>query len=104
MFLMGSRASRMIMLVCTLALLMETVRGGSSFLSPTQKPPGKGDRKPPRLGRRVAVQPDTPQEYGHTLVSPPFQLGLTLTEAEFAEHGSALQRILDSILGDTASE
>ncbi|XP_062400480.1 ghrelin/obestatin prepropeptide [Sardina pilchardus] len=102
MLLMGGRASHMIMLVCALALLMETVSCGSSFLSPAQKPPGRGDRKPPRVGRRDAAQPDSPQEDGHTLMSSPFQLGLKLTEAEFAEHGSALQRILDSLLGDTA--
>ncbi|XP_031423948.1 ghrelin/obestatin prepropeptide [Clupea harengus] len=103
MLLLGGRASHMIVLVCTLALLMETVRGGSSFLSPAQRPQqGKGDRKTPRVGRRDAAQPDSPQEDAHFLASPPFRLGVTMTEAEFEEHGSALQKILDNILGDKA--
>ncbi|KAL2091098.1 hypothetical protein ACEWY4_013361 [Coilia grayii] len=100
MLLWGGRASRMIVLVCSVVLLMETVTAGSSFLSPAQKPQGKG--KPPRVGRRDVAPQETPQEDVHSLVSPPFRLGMTMTAAEYEEHGPALQRILDTILGDTA--
>ncbi|XP_063072485.1 ghrelin/obestatin prepropeptide isoform X2 [Engraulis encrasicolus] len=101
MLLLGGRASQMIVLLCSAALLLETVRAGSSFLSPAKKPQGKG-KPPARMGRRDVIAQGNPQEDVHSLLSPPFRLGVTMTAAEYEEHGPGLQRILDTILGDTA--
>ncbi|KAG9277170.1 ghrelin isoform X1 [Astyanax mexicanus] len=96
-----SRAGHVILLLFALSLWAECVTCGSSFLSPTQKPQGRGDRKPPRVGRRAAAEIDVPSlEDNRLMMSAPFQLGFSLSEGEYEEYGPVLQRILLDVLGD----
>ncbi|XP_072540590.1 appetite-regulating hormone [Salminus brasiliensis] len=98
-----SRAGHAIVLLFALSLLAECVMCGSSFLSPTQKPQGRGDRKPPRVGRRAAAELEGPPplEDNRFMISTPFQLGVSLSEGEYEEYGPVLKRILQDVLGDT---
>ncbi|KAL6457948.1 hypothetical protein MHYP_G00331780 [Metynnis hypsauchen] len=98
-----NRAGHAILLLCALSLWAECVMCGSSFLSPSQKPQGRGDRKPPRLGRRAAADLEIPipLEDNHFMMSAPFQLGVSLTEEEYEEYGPMLQKILLNVLSDT---
>ncbi|XP_030634320.1 appetite-regulating hormone [Chanos chanos] len=101
MMQLGRRAGHMILVLCAMALWVESVRGGSSFLSPAQKPQGKGGRASPRVGRRDATQPETPLLQDNQItVSAPFELGISMSEAEFEEYGPVLRRILFDVLGD----
>ncbi|KAL4655247.1 ghrelin-like [Arapaima gigas] len=101
------RAACGIVFICILALWTDCVQGGSSFLSPSQKPQGKGDKKPPRLGRRFSEVTSDPFEKTAEDVKPvtfnaPFEIGITMTEEEFQEYGDVLQRIIEDLLTDPA--
>ncbi|XP_055774138.1 ghrelin/obestatin prepropeptide [Salvelinus fontinalis] len=97
----------MILMLCTLALWAKSVSAGSSFLSPSQKPQGKG--KPPRVGRRdiesfaELFEGPLHQEDKHNTIKAPFEMGITMSEEEFQEYGALLQKILQDVLGDTAT-
>ncbi|XP_056130662.1 ghrelin/obestatin prepropeptide isoform X4 [Lampris incognitus] len=67
---------QVLLLLCCVALCWELVKGGSSFLSPAHKPQ----------------------------VSAPFGTGIALTEDEFEEYGQVLQKILQHLLGNTATD
>ncbi|XP_016124332.1 ghrelin-like [Sinocyclocheilus grahami] len=90
-------ASHMFLLLCALSLCVESVRGGTSFLSPAQKPQG---RRPPRVGRRDAAEPEIPviKENDQFMASTPFEL--SLSEAEYEKYGPVLQKILVNLLSD----
>ncbi|XP_038825719.1 ghrelin/obestatin prepropeptide isoform X1 [Salvelinus namaycush] len=99
-----------ILMLCTLALWAKSVSAGSSFLSPSQKPQvrqGKG--KPPRVGRRdiesfaELFEGPLHQEDKHNTIKAPFEMGITMSEEEFQEYGAVLQKILQDVLGDTAT-
>ncbi|XP_076870674.1 appetite-regulating hormone [Brachyhypopomus gauderio] len=95
---MSYRASHVVLLLCALSLWAKYVLCGSSFLSPTQKPQGHGDRKQPRMGRRA--EPDVPllPVDPHIVLSTPFQVGVSLSDAEYEKYGPVLQMILMDVL------
>ncbi|TSK42088.1 Ghrelin [Bagarius yarrelli] len=88
------------LLLCIVSLWTETVMCGSSFLSPAQRPQSRGDRKPPRVGRRSAaeLEPPVPSE-DKLMVSAPFQLVVSLSE----DNSQMLQRMLLDVLSDPPS-
>ncbi|KAI5621003.1 ghrelin/obestatin prepropeptide precursor [Silurus asotus] len=96
-----SRISHVLLLLCAFTLWAETVMCGSSFLSPSQRPQNRGDRKPPRVGRRTAVElePPLPTEE-KIMASAPFQLAVSLSETEYEEYGPVLHKMLLDVLGD----
>ncbi|KAF4078827.1 hypothetical protein AMELA_G00186020 [Ameiurus melas] len=95
------RVGHMMLLLCAFSLWAETVMCGSSFLSPTQKPQNRGDRKPPRVGRRTAAELEAPlPSEEKIMVSAPFQLAVSLSDTEYDEYGPVLQRMLLEVLGD----
>ncbi|XP_062853081.1 ghrelin/obestatin prepropeptide [Trichomycterus rosablanca] len=99
--LCNSRLSRGILLICTLSLWAECIMCGSSFLSPTQKPQSRGDRKPARVGRRAAAEQEPPLlSEDKVMVSAPFQFSVSLSEDKYKEYGPVLQRMLLDILDD----
>ncbi|KAI5109497.1 ghrelin/obestatin prepropeptide precursor [Silurus meridionalis] len=61
----------------------------------------RGDRKPPRVGRRTAVElePPLPTEE-KIMASAPFQLAVSLSETEYEEYGPVLHKMLLDVLGD----
>uniref|UniRef100_A0A4W4F8V3 Motilin/ghrelin-associated peptide domain-containing protein n=1 Tax=Electrophorus electricus TaxID=8005 RepID=A0A4W4F8V3_ELEEL len=89
-----------VLLLCALSLWAKCVLCGSSFLSPTQKPQGHGDRKQPRVGRGAGPEVPLLPEDHHIMLSTPLQVGLSLSDAEYEKYGTALQRILMDVLGD----
>ncbi|XP_060774477.1 ghrelin/obestatin prepropeptide [Neoarius graeffei] len=95
------RTGYMMLLLCTFSLWTEMVTCGSSFLSPTQRPQNRGDRKPTRVGRRTAdeLEPPLPPE-DQIMVTAPFQLAVSLSETEYEDYGPVLQRMLLDVLGD----
>ncbi|NP_001077341.1 appetite-regulating hormone precursor [Danio rerio] len=98
------RASSMFLLLCvSLSLCLESVSGGTSFLSPTQKPQG---RRPPRVGRREAADPEIPviKEDDRFMMSAPFELSMSLSEAEYEKYGPVLQNLLEDLLRDSSFE
>ncbi|XP_049893264.1 ghrelin/obestatin prepropeptide [Epinephelus moara] len=82
-------------LLCSLTLWCKSTSAGSSFLSPSQKPQNKG--KPSRVSRQVMEEP----EDNHITISAPFEMGFTLREEDFEEYGTALQEIIQRLLGNT---
>ncbi|XP_056316252.1 ghrelin/obestatin prepropeptide [Danio aesculapii] len=99
-----SRASSMFLLLCvSLSLCLESVSGGTSFLSPTQKPQG---RRPPRVGRREAAESEIPviKEDDRFMMSAPFELSMSLSEAEYEKYGPVLQNLLENLLRDSPFE
>ncbi|XP_062321383.1 ghrelin/obestatin prepropeptide [Osmerus eperlanus] len=94
----------MLLLLCCLSLCCKSASAGTSFLSPSQKPPGKG--KPPTVGRRAVeefselFEDHQPQKDGHKTVTVPFEMGVHLSQAEYEEYGMVLQKILQEVLGD----
>ncbi|XP_036388695.1 ghrelin/obestatin prepropeptide [Megalops cyprinoides] len=98
-----------ILLVCVLALWTDSVQAGSSFLSPSQKPQGKMDKKPPRVGRRdsdgilnLFESRSYEEEDGkHVTFNTPFEIAITMTEGEFHHYGEVLQKIMQDLLVDT---
>ncbi|KAG1942654.1 ghrelin/obestatin prepropeptide [Pimephales promelas] len=98
-----SRASHIFLLLCALSLCLESVRGGTSFLSPDQKPQG---RRPPRVGRRDAAESEIPviKEDDQFMMSAPFQLSVSLSEAEYEKYGPVLQKVLVNLLSDSPFE
>ncbi|XP_018927283.1 ghrelin-like [Cyprinus carpio] len=92
-------ASNMFLLLCALCLCVESVRGGTSFLSPAQKPQG---RRPSHVGRRDAAEPEIPviKEDDQFMVSAPFQLSVSLSEAEYEKYKPVLQKVLVNLLSD----
>nr|AEV45801.1 preproghrelin [Schizothorax davidi]AWB11399.1 Ghrelin [Schizothorax richardsonii] len=97
------RASHMFLLLCALSLCVESVRGGTSFLSPAQKPQG---RRPPRVGRRDVAEPEIPviKEDDQFMMSAPFELSVSLSEAEYEKYGPVLQKVLVNLLSDSPLE
>ncbi|XP_056130659.1 ghrelin/obestatin prepropeptide isoform X2 [Lampris incognitus] len=93
---------QVLLLLCCVALCWELVKGGSSFLSPAHKPQGKG--KPSRAGRQAFEEYVQPGEDNDVTVSAPFGTGIALTEDEFEEYGQVLQKILQHLLGNTATD
>uniref|UniRef100_A0A671R1T2 Ghrelin n=2 Tax=Sinocyclocheilus anshuiensis TaxID=1608454 RepID=A0A671R1T2_9TELE len=93
------RASHMFLLLCALSLCVESVSGGTSFLSPTQKPQG---RRPPRVGRRDVAEPEIPviKEDDQFMMSAPFELSVSLSGAEYEKYGPVLQKVLVDLLSD----
>nr|ACX47455.1 proghrelin [Danio rerio] len=84
------RASSMFLLLCvSLSLCLESVSGGTSFLSPTQKPQG---RRPPRVGRREAADPEIPV----IKEDDRFMMSMSLSEAEYEKYGPVLQNLLSA--------
>ncbi|XP_046703129.1 ghrelin-like isoform X2 [Silurus meridionalis] len=95
------RISHVLLLLCAFSLWAETVMCGSSFLSPSQRPPNRGDRKPPRVGRRTAAELEPPPPSGEKIMaSAPFQLAVSLSETEYEEYGPVLHKMLLDVLGD----
>ncbi|XP_018612083.2 appetite-regulating hormone [Scleropages formosus] len=97
-----------IMFICILALWTDCVQGGSSFLSPSQKPQGKSDKKPSRVGRRFSEVMPNPFEktledtdMKHVMFNVPFEIGITMTEEEFQEYGNVLQKIAQDVLQES---
>ncbi|XP_015202865.1 appetite-regulating hormone [Lepisosteus oculatus] len=102
------------LLICILVSAVEDVGAGSSFLSPSQKPQAKPVRKPinNKVGRRdseaamdilesqLYEEEDSKEIMFHT----PFQIGIAMSEAEYQEYGHVLQRIMEGILADNATE
>ncbi|XP_059417069.1 ghrelin-like [Carassius carassius] len=87
------------LLLCALSLCVESVRGGTSFLSPAQKPQG---RRPSWVGRRDAAEPEIPmiREDDQFKVSAPFDLSVSLSKAENEKYGPELQKVLVNLLSD----
>ncbi|XP_051985683.1 ghrelin-like [Xyrauchen texanus] len=100
---MHCRASHMFLLLCALSLCVEFVRGGTSFLSPAQKPQV---RRPPRVGRRDVAEPEIPvlKEGDQFMVSAPFELAVALSEAEYETYGPVLQKVLVNVLSHSSVE
>ncbi|XP_055069385.1 appetite-regulating hormone [Misgurnus anguillicaudatus] len=101
------RASNMFVLLCAFSLCVECVSGGTSFLSPPQKPPkGRGERRPPRVGIRDADEPEIPifREDDQIMMSAPFDLTMSLSEAEYEKYGPVLQNILVDLLSHSPLE
>ncbi|XP_048873138.1 ghrelin/obestatin prepropeptide [Brienomyrus brachyistius] len=94
-----------IMFICILALWTDSAQAGSSFLSPSQKPQGKSEKKPVRVGKRFSEGLPPPfealeGENKHVLFTFPFEMGITMNEEEFQEYGNVLQRIVQDVLTD----
>ncbi|XP_058259049.1 ghrelin/obestatin prepropeptide isoform X2 [Hemibagrus wyckioides] len=95
------RIGYVMLFLCAVSFWAETAMCGSSFLSPTQRPQSRGDRKPPRVGRRTAVDLEPPlHPEDKIMVSAPFQLAMSLSETEYEDYGPVLQKMLLDILGD----
>ncbi|XP_016314450.1 ghrelin-like [Sinocyclocheilus anshuiensis] len=92
-------AIHMFLLLCALSLCVESVIGGTSFLSPAQKPQG---RRPPWVGRRDAAEPEIPviKEDDQPMGSTPFEPSMSLSEAEYEKYGPVLQKVLVNLLSD----
>ncbi|KAI5615010.1 hypothetical protein C0J50_8869 [Silurus asotus] len=61
----------------------------------------RGDRKPPRVGRRTAAELEPPPPTGEKIMaSAPFQLAVSLSETEYMEYGPVLHKMLLDVLGD----
>ncbi|CAL8335597.1 unnamed protein product [Lota lota] len=86
-----------IFLLCSLAVCCQPSRAGVTFLSPSHKPLGMG--KPPRVSRQT-VEFAPPLKDSDVTIAAPFEVSITLHEEEFEEHGQALQKLLQHILGD----
>ncbi|XP_035237098.1 ghrelin/obestatin prepropeptide [Anguilla rostrata] len=105
------RTAYSILLVCVLALWMDSVQAGSSFLSPSQRPQGK-DKKPPRVGRRdsdgildLFMRPPLQDEdIRHITFNTPFEIGITMTEELFQQYGEVMQKIMQDLLMDTPAK
>ncbi|XP_060723421.1 ghrelin-like [Tachysurus vachellii] len=94
------RIGYMILLLYAVSFWAETAMCGSSFLSPAQKPQGRGDRKPPRVGRRTAAELEpTLHSEDKIMVSAPFQLAVSLSDTQYEDYGPVLQRMLLDVLG-----
>ncbi|XP_062256609.1 ghrelin/obestatin prepropeptide isoform X1 [Platichthys flesus] len=90
----------LVFLLCSLTLWCKSTSAGSSFLSPSHKPPNKG--KPPRAGRQITEEQSQPTEDQHiTQVSAPFEIGITMTPEDFEEYGVLLREIVQRLLGNT---
>ncbi|XP_070759160.1 appetite-regulating hormone [Enoplosus armatus] len=89
----------LVFLLCSLTLWCKSTSAGSSFLSPSHKPPNKG--KPSRVGRQVMEEPSQPTEDNHITISAPFEIGVTMSGEDFEEYSAALQEIIKRLLGDT---
>ncbi|XP_042366365.1 ghrelin/obestatin prepropeptide [Plectropomus leopardus] len=85
----------LVIMFCSLTLWCKSTSAGSSFLSPSQKPPNKG--KSSRVGRQVMEEP----EDNHITISAPFEIGFTVRREDFEEYGVALQDIIQRLLGNT---
>ncbi|XP_034442371.1 ghrelin/obestatin prepropeptide isoform X2 [Hippoglossus hippoglossus] len=88
----------LVVLLCFLTLWCKSTSAGSSFLSPSHKPP-KG--KPPRAGRQITEEQNQPTEEHPITVSAPFEIGITMTPEDFEEYGVLLQEIVQRLLGNT---
>ncbi|XP_052455871.1 ghrelin [Carassius gibelio] len=93
-------ATHMFLFLCALSLCVESVRGGTSFLSPAQKP--QQGRRPSWVGRRDAAEPEISaiKEDDQFKVSAPFDLSVSLSEAEYEKYGPVLQKVLVDLLSD----
>ncbi|GAA6070086.1 ghrelin/obestatin prepropeptide, partial [Tachysurus ichikawai] len=61
---------------------------------------GRGDRKPPRVGRRTAAELEpTLHSEDKIMVSAPFQLAVSLSDTQYEDYGPVLQRMLLDVLG-----
>ncbi|XP_050969020.1 ghrelin/obestatin prepropeptide isoform X1 [Labeo rohita] len=105
------RASHMFLLLCALSLCVESVRCGTSFLSPARKPQKTGtsdvkDRRPPRVGGRDVAEPEIPviKQDDLLMMSAPFELSVSLNEAEYQKYGPVLQKVLVNLLSDSPLE
>ncbi|XP_056606748.1 ghrelin/obestatin prepropeptide isoform X2 [Triplophysa dalaica] len=100
------RASHVFVLLCAFSLCVEIVSCGTSFLSPAQKPQGQRERRPPRTSRRDAGDPEISvlREDGKFMVSAPFELGMSLSEAEYEKYGPVLQKIVVNLLSNSPFE
>ncbi|TKS71649.1 Ghrelin Ghrelin-23 [Collichthys lucidus] len=90
----------LVFLACSLTMWCKSTSAGSSFLSPSQKPPNRG-KSPPRVGRQVMEEPSHPAEDNHLTISAPFEIAVTLREEDFEEYSAALQEIIQRLLGST---
>ncbi|KAF7664293.1 hypothetical protein LDENG_00181250 [Lucifuga dentata] len=91
--------SLLIFLFCSLALWCKSTSGGSSFLSPSQKPQIKG--KASRVSRHIMEDSAHPNEDNHITISAPLEIGITMKEEDFEEYGILLQEIMQRLLGNT---
>ncbi|KAI9522954.1 hypothetical protein NQZ68_032517 [Dissostichus eleginoides] len=89
----------MVFLLCSLTLWCKSTSAGSSYLSPSQKPQNKG--RSSRVGRQVMEPPGPPAEENHITISAPFEIGFTVREQDFEEYGTALQEVIQRLLGNT---
>ncbi|KAF3856429.1 hypothetical protein F7725_017152 [Dissostichus mawsoni] len=89
----------MVFLLCSLTLWCKSTSAGSSYLSPSQKPQNKG--RSSRVGRQVMETPGPPAEENHITISAPFEIGFTVREQDFEEYGTALQEVIQRLLGNT---
>ncbi|XP_030274357.1 appetite-regulating hormone isoform X1 [Sparus aurata] len=90
----------LVFLFCSLTLWCKSTSAGSSFLSPSQKPQNRG--KSSRVGRQVMQEPHQPTDDKHiTQISAPFEIGISMTEEDYAEYGVVLQEIIQRLLGGT---
>ncbi|XP_019941991.1 appetite-regulating hormone [Paralichthys olivaceus] len=89
----------LVFLLGSLTLWCKSTSAGSSFLSPSHKPPNKG--KPPRPGRQITEEQSQHTEDHHITVSAPFEIGITMTPEDFEEYGVLLQEIVQRLLGNT---
>ncbi|XP_033995011.1 ghrelin/obestatin prepropeptide [Trematomus bernacchii] len=89
----------MVFLLCSLTLWCKSTSAGSSYLSPSQKPQNKG--RSSRVGRQLMEPPGPPAEENHITISAPFEIGFTVREQDFEEYGTALQEVIQRLLGNT---
>uniref|UniRef100_A0A665V833 Motilin/ghrelin-associated peptide domain-containing protein n=1 Tax=Echeneis naucrates TaxID=173247 RepID=A0A665V833_ECHNA len=89
----------LVFLLSSLTLWCKTTSAGSSFLSPSHKPPNRG--KSSRIGRQVMEEPRQPTEDNQIRISGPFDIGITLTPEDFEEYGMVLKEIIQRLLGNT---
>ncbi|XP_028262175.1 appetite-regulating hormone isoform X2 [Parambassis ranga] len=89
----------MVVLLCSLTLWCKSVSAGSSYLSPSHKPQNKG--KSSRLGRQAMEEPSQPAEEDGITLSAPFEIGITMREADLKEYGAVLQEIIQHLRGNT---
>ncbi|KAG9332646.1 hypothetical protein JZ751_014744 [Albula glossodonta] len=99
-----------ILLICVLAVWMDCIQAGSSFLSPSLRPQGK-EKKPPRVGRRDSEgildlfgwRPNEEEDNQYITFTTPFEIGISMTEKEYQQYGEGLQKIVQDVLMNNPS-
>ncbi|XP_075997486.1 appetite-regulating hormone [Genypterus blacodes] len=97
--LLKRNTTLMVFLFCSLTLWCKPTSGGSSFLSPSQKPQMKG--KAPRVSRHIMEESGQPKEDNHITIRAPFEIGIAVREEDFEDYGIMLQEVLQRLLGNT---